>query len=104
MSNDVYRILCSSDLFLLPSQKESFGLAALEAMAARTPVIATNEGGIPEVVENNISGFLTAISGARCQNFDRHVHNKATMEYNARSYKFLLCFHLQKGRIPKPFV
>ena len=59
-SNDVYRILCSSDVFLLPSQKESFGLAALEAMAARTPVIATNEGGIPEVVENNISGFLTA--------------------------------------------
>ncbi|GIR82155.1 MAG: hypothetical protein CM15mP83_8810 [Flavobacteriaceae bacterium] len=58
-SNDVYRILCSSDLFLLPSQKESFG-CSIEAMAARTPVIATNEGGIPEVVENNISGFLTA--------------------------------------------
>ena len=59
-SNDVYRILCSSDLFLLPSQRESFGLAALEAMAARTPVIATNEGGIPEVVEHEISGYLSA--------------------------------------------
>ncbi|MCH1471677.1 MAG: N-acetyl-alpha-D-glucosaminyl L-malate synthase BshA [Flavobacteriaceae bacterium] len=59
-SNDVYRILCSSDLFLLPSQRESFGLAALEAMAARTPVIATNEGGIPEVVEHQISGYLSA--------------------------------------------
>jgi N-acetyl-alpha-D-glucosaminyl L-malate synthase BshA len=59
-SNDVYRILCSSDLFLLPSQKESFGLAALEAMAARTPVIATDEGGIPEVVEHQSSGFLSA--------------------------------------------
>ena len=59
-SNDVYRILCSSDLFLLPSQRESFGLAALEAMVARTPVIATNEGGIPEVVEHEISGYLSA--------------------------------------------
>ena len=57
-SNDVYRILCTSDLFLLPSQRESFGLAALEAMAARTPVVATNEGGIPEVVEHEISGYL----------------------------------------------
>ena len=59
-SNDVYRILCSSDLFLLPSQRESFGLAALEAMAARTPVIATDEGGVPEVVEHQISGYLSA--------------------------------------------
>ena len=59
-SNDVDRILCSSDLFLLPSQTESFGLAALEAMAAKTPVIATNEGGIPEVVEHQISGYLSA--------------------------------------------
>ena len=58
-SNDVYRILCTSDLFLLPSQRESFGLAALEAMAARTPVVATNEGGIPEVVEHQISGYLS---------------------------------------------
>ena len=59
-SNDVYRILCSSDLFLLPSQRESFGIAALEAMAARTRVVASHEGGIPEVVEHLISGFLSA--------------------------------------------
>ena len=60
-SNDVYRILCFSDLFLLPSQTESFGLAALEAMAARTPVICTNQGGLPEVVEDGVSGFLTPV-------------------------------------------
>ena len=60
-SNDVYRVLCFSDLFLLPSQTESFGLAALEAMAARTPVICTNQGGLPEVVEEGISGFLTSV-------------------------------------------
>jgi len=60
-SNDVYRILCFSDLFLLPSQTESFGLAALEAMAARTPVICTHQGGLPEVVQDGISGYLTPV-------------------------------------------
>jgi N-acetyl-alpha-D-glucosaminyl L-malate synthase BshA len=60
-SNDVYRVLCFSDLFLLPSQTESFGLAALEAMAARTPVICTDQGGLPEVVEDGVSGYLTSV-------------------------------------------
>jgi N-acetyl-alpha-D-glucosaminyl L-malate synthase BshA len=60
-SNDVYRVLCFSDLFLLPSQTESFGLAALEAMAARTPVICTDQGGLPEVVEDGVSGYLTPV-------------------------------------------
>ncbi|GIM59021.1 N-acetyl-alpha-D-glucosaminyl L-malate synthase BshA [Capnocytophaga canimorsus] len=58
-SLDVDRILCLSDLFLLPSESESFGLAALEAMAAGVPVIATNVGGLPEVIENGFSGFLS---------------------------------------------
>ena len=51
-------VLNISDLFLLPSSKESFGLAALEAMACKVPVVATNTGGIPEVVENEYSGFF----------------------------------------------
>ena len=50
--------LMISDLFILPSETESFGLAALEAMAAGVPVIATNSGGLPELVEDGISGFL----------------------------------------------
>jgi N-acetyl-alpha-D-glucosaminyl L-malate synthase BshA len=50
--------LGSADLFLLPSQLESFGLAALEAMACEVPVIATNVGGVPEVVENGVDGYL----------------------------------------------
>ena len=51
-------LLSCADLFLLPSEKESFGLAALEAMACGAPVIATRAGGIPEVVEDGVSGRL----------------------------------------------
>jgi N-acetyl-alpha-D-glucosaminyl L-malate synthase BshA len=56
--DQVYRLLSDADLFLLPSQLESFGLAALEAMACEVPVIATNVGGIPEVIEHNVDGYL----------------------------------------------
>ena len=54
----VYRHLSQADLFLLPSDMESFGLAAREAMACEVPVVATNVGGLPEVVEHGIDGFL----------------------------------------------
>ena len=56
--NAVYEKLSSADLFLLPSQLESFGLAALEAMACEVPVVATNVGGIPEVVQHSVDGYL----------------------------------------------
>src|SRR3977135_1651766 len=56
--DQVYKFLSCADLFLLPSQLESFGLAALEAMACEVPVIATNVGGVPEVIEHNVDGFL----------------------------------------------
>ena len=59
--NDLYRILQLSDVFLLPSEQESFGLAALEAMAAKTPVISSNAGGIPEVNIQGETGFLSEI-------------------------------------------
>lgn len=60
-SNEIDRILCFSDLFLLPSESESFGLAALEAMINRVPVISSNTGGIPEVNEDGITGFLSNV-------------------------------------------
>ena len=60
-SNEIDRILCFSDLFLLPSTSESFGLAALEAMASGAPVISTNSGGLPEVNENGFSGYLSDV-------------------------------------------
>ncbi len=54
----VYELLSQADVFVLPSDNESFGLAALEAMACEVPVIATNVGGVPEVVEHGVDGFL----------------------------------------------
>jgi len=56
--NGIMEKLGQADLFLLPSQLESFGLAALEAMACEVPVIATNAGGVPEVVEHGLDGYL----------------------------------------------
>ena len=60
-SHEVNKLLCYSDLFLLPSETESFGLAALEAMAARTPVISTNSGGLSEVNVQGVTGFLSNV-------------------------------------------
>ncbi|SNR67172.1 N-acetyl-alpha-D-glucosaminyl L-malate synthase BshA [Maribacter sedimenticola] len=60
-SNEIDKILCFSDLFLLPSETESFGLAALEAMVNKVPVISSNAGGIPEVNKDGVSGFLSEV-------------------------------------------
>ncbi len=59
--DDVGDILRGSDLFLLPSQSESFGLAALEAMACSVPVIASRAGGLPEVITDGETGYLAPV-------------------------------------------
>jgi L-malate glycosyltransferase len=55
---DIIPLLSAADVFLLPSAQESFGLAALEAMACEVPVVASRVGGLPEVIEHGTTGFL----------------------------------------------
>jgi N-acetyl-alpha-D-glucosaminyl L-malate synthase BshA len=56
--DDVRGLLSTADVFLLPSAQESFGLAALEAMACELPVVASRVGGLPEVIDHGVTGFL----------------------------------------------
>ena len=57
-TNQVEKNLCHSDLFLLPSSAESFGLAALEAMASKVAVVSSNAGGLPEININGETGYV----------------------------------------------
>jgi L-malate glycosyltransferase len=57
----IEEVLSVADLFLMPSEKESFGLAALEAMACEVPVISSNTGGLPELNINGVTGFLSNV-------------------------------------------
>lgn len=59
--DDVAQIISLADLMLLPSEKEAFGLVALEAMACGVPTVGTNAGGIPEVIVHGVSGYLAPI-------------------------------------------
>ena len=58
--HDLVRWLSAADVFLLPSSQESFGLAALEAMACEVPVVASRVGGLPEIIDDGRTGFLCA--------------------------------------------
>ena len=89
----VYQHLAQADLFLLPSDMESFGLAALEAMACEVPVVASNVGGIPEVVEHGVDGYLheprdvQAAAGYALDILSRQDHGRAmgqTARINAK--------------------
>lgn len=81
-SNEIDKILSYSDLFLLPSETESFGLAALEAMAAGVPVISSNSGGLPEVNFDGISGYLSNVGNVEemAQNALKILQNDHTLE------------------------
>lgn len=62
---NVYRILSISDIFLLPSQKEGLSLAALEAMSMGVPVISTFVGGMPEMIQDGYTGFISKVGDVR---------------------------------------
>ncbi|RAR75392.1 N-acetyl-alpha-D-glucosaminyl L-malate synthase BshA [Flavobacterium aciduliphilum] len=81
-SNEIDNILAYSDLFLLPSETESFGLAALEAMAWGVPVISSNSGGLPEVNEHGYSGYLSAVGAVdeMATNAIKILGNKETLD------------------------
>ncbi len=79
-------LLAISDLFILPSETESFGLAALEAMACHVPVISTNTGGLPEVVEQGYSGYMSNVGDIddMANNALAILQNLETFKQNAR--------------------
>ncbi|RAR48613.1 N-acetyl-alpha-D-glucosaminyl L-malate synthase BshA [Flavobacterium lacus] len=80
-SNEIDKILCFTDLFLLPSETESFGLAALEAMACSVPVISTNTGGLPEVNKDGFSGYLSDVGDldSMAENAIKIIRDDATL-------------------------
>ena len=77
----VLPLLSAADVFLLPSAQESFGLAALEAMACEVPVVASRVGGLPEVIEHGVSGFLHVPS-----DLDGMAANAVTMLTDATAH------------------
>lgn len=87
--DDVAGLLSLADIFLLPSENESFGLSALEAMSCEVPVIGTNAGGLPEVVEHGHTGWLAEVGDVKSMAergkqllSDKHLRRK--MGQNAR--------------------
>jgi N-acetyl-alpha-D-glucosaminyl L-malate synthase BshA len=78
----VEELLAVSDLFLMPSETESFGLAALEAMACQVPVIASNTGGIPEIVIDGQTGFMSRVGDvdAMAKNATQLLSNQEVLD------------------------
>lgn len=86
---NVHELMGISDLLLLPSENESFGLVALEAMACEAPVVASRVGGLPEVVTDGVEGFLvapqdTATMADRAIEILRHPSYRVEMGKRAR--------------------
>ena len=98
-TNQVDQILCSSDLFLLPSEKESFGLAALEAMALKVPVISTNTGGLKELNINGNSGYTSDIGDieSMASNAIKILSDKSLMnKYRSQAYENAKKYDIKK--------
>ena len=97
-STEVRKILCYTDIFLLPSQTESFGLAALEAMAGKSAIISTNAGGLPEVNIHGKTGFLSDVGDVddMILNSLKILKDKKTLEsFKLNAYKHAKSFSLE---------
>jgi N-acetyl-alpha-D-glucosaminyl L-malate synthase BshA len=97
-SNEIDRILCFSDLFLLPSETESFGLAALEAMINKVAVVSTNTGGIPEVNVHGETGYMSDVGDVNsmiAQSISVLEDQDRLAEFKAKAYQRALQFDIQ---------
>lgn len=98
-SNEIDKILCFTDLFLLPSEQESFGLAALEAMVHKVPVVSSDAGGLSEVVENSVSGFLCPIGDINAmakRSFEILSDKNKHAEFKENAFKRARSFDIKK--------
>ncbi len=98
-SHEIDRILCFSDLFLLPSKSESFGLAALEAMINKVAIISSNTGGIPEVNQHGITGFLSDVGNVEdmARNAIKILEDEKRLEeFKQNAYNAALKFDILK--------
>lgn len=96
---DTSHVLELADIFLLPSQTESFGLAALEAMAMRVPVISSNTGGIPEVNVHGVTGYLSEVGDVEdmAKNALEILKDEATLlQFKQNAYDRSKVFDLEK--------
>lgn len=97
-SNEIDRILCFSDLFLLPSETESFGLAALEAMINKVAVVSTNTGGIPEVNVHGETGYMSDVGDVESmisQSIAVLEDQQRLAEFKDKAYQRALQFDIQ---------
>lgn len=97
-SHEIDKILCFSDLFLLPSEKESFGLSALEAMVNEVAIISTNTGGLPEVNIHGLSGYLSNVGDVQdmANNAVRILESEENLEkFKANAKKVAAKFDLE---------
>ncbi len=93
------QVLAIADLFLLPSETESFGLAALEAMASKVPVISTNSGGLPEVNVHGVSGYMSNVGDVddMAKNAISILKDDATLnKFKANAYEQAKRFDINK--------
>ena len=102
-TSEVYKLLCMSDLFLLPSETESFGLVALEAMAAKVPVISSNAGGLSEVNIHGKTGYLSEVGDVASmakQGLSLLQNESLHQEFSTNAYHRALEFSI-KEIVPK---